>query len=105
MANKAYLRFILKTPNGYLTTTGITQNINETQIIVMNIFETGGLLASKKVQVENFLKKSAAKLNFAIDDYEVISYTCPLDRYHSCCDCMNRKDCVFWTQRETCKFN
>lgn len=105
MASNACFRFMLKTPDGYLTPSGITKDINDKRIIVLSIFEAGGLLGSKEVQVESFLKKTTANLNFAASDCEVIYYSCPLDRYYSCSDCIARTDCEFWTKRETCKFN
>lgn len=105
MASHAYLRFMLKTPEGYLTPTGTTQDINGKDIIVMNIFEVGGLFSSKENQITKFFEKTTANLKFSLDEYQVVYYSCPLDRYYSCRECHCVKECDFWNNREVCAIN
>ena len=51
MASHEYLRFILKTPKGYLTQTGTTEDICDKNIIVLNIYGIGGFFSSKKSKI------------------------------------------------------
>ena len=63
MASHEYVRFLLKTPNGYLTTTGTTQDICDKDVIILNIFEVGGYMDSKEREIQSFLDRSTANLN------------------------------------------
>ena len=54
MASHEYLRFILKTPKGYLTQTGTTEDICDKNIIVLNIYGIGGFFSSKESNVQNY---------------------------------------------------
>ena len=97
MASHEYLRFILKTPKGYLTETGTTEDICDENIIVLNIYGIGGAFSSKKRNVQNFLQHSTA--NFDVDECQVLSYECPTGGYYHCDNCPQNSSCDFWGKR------
>ena len=103
MASHEYLRFILKTPKGYLTQTGTTEDICDKNIIVLNIYGIGGFFSSKESNVQNFLKFST--VNFTIDECKVLQYTCHTEGYYYCSDCPRSDYCDFWNNRKKCKFH
>ena len=102
MASHEYLRFILKTPKGYLTQTGTTEDICDEDIIVLNIFGIGGFGSSKEENIRNFLKLSTVEFN--LDECQVLTYACPTNGYYNCSYCP-RNDCDFWNNRKICKIS
>ena len=103
MASHEYLRFILKTPKGYLTPTGATRNLCSKDIIVLNILEIGGFFSSKEKNVQNFLNLSTAKFN--INECTVLYYACDVEEYYSCAYCPFKNYCNFWNNRKKCVFH
>lgn len=103
MASHEYLRFILKTPKGYLTETGTTEDICDESIIVLNIYGIGGIFSTKERNVQNFLQHST--VNFTIDECEVLSYACPTEGYYDCSYCPRSGSCDFWHNRTKCNIS
>lgn len=103
MASHEHLRFILKTPKGYLTPTGTTEDICTMDIIILNIYGIGGLFSSKEKNVQKFLEHSTA--NFTVDECQVLRYSCPTGGYYSCSDCPRMSCCDFWNSRNKCEFS
>lgn len=90
---------LLKTPWGYLTRTGFTQDINSTDIIVLRS-NTFGKWSSMKRRVQFFLEcstlngNSAKKLYAHATECETIVYLCKHGYF--CGDCRYHSDCKFW---------
>lgn len=97
MAIHEHLRFILKTPNGYLTSTGTTEDINCNDIIVFNIYRVGGPFASKERSIANFLEHSTA--DFPVEACKILYYSCPTRESYNCWKCSNFRNCQFWNNR------
>lgn len=104
MASHEYVRFILKTPMGYLTPTGTTQDICNKDVIILNIFEVGGYMASKEIEIQSFLDRSTA--NIKSNECEVLWHACnDLIAQYSCEDCIAYSHCNLWHNRRKCIFN
>lgn len=103
MGSHAYCRFILKTPKGYLTENGATEDIGAEEVLVLNIYGVGGWSSTPGRDVQKFLKHSTA--DFKPEDCKLMLYCCPLDNCSYSCDaCRIKGVCKFWTNRKECKF-
>jgi hypothetical protein len=95
---------ILKTPEGYLTETGFTNDICSKEIVVLTLLEAGGYWASKKEKISELLKRSTAKVEYAGQEgFSVLSYNCD-ECYRRTCTAEN-DSCKFWTDRANVKFS
>lgn len=103
MASHEYLRFLLKTPEGYLTPTGTTKDICNNDIIVLNIYAVGGFGANEEKMVRNFLKLSSVE--FPVEKCQVLIYHCPTKGYYFCYNCPRHTYCDFWHNRKKCKIS
>ena len=103
MASHEYLRFILKTPKGYLTNKGTTEDICDKGIIVLNINGIGGFSSTKDRNVQSFLQYSSEY--FTADECEVLSYACPTRGYYYCGHCPQCDRCDFWHNRKKCNIS
>lgn len=103
MASHEYLRFMLKTPKGYLTPTGTTEDICDKEIIVLNIYGIGGLFSSKETNIKKFLEIS--KVKFPVDECQVLTYSCPTEGYYNCSACPRKFHCDFWNDRTKCNIS
>ena len=64
MASHAYCRFILQTPDGYLTPTGASKDIGDKNVVVLNIYGVGGAFSSREKNIERFLQdRKSTRLN------------------------------------------
>ena len=104
MASHAYLRFILKTPDGFLKVGGTTYDLDDKDIIVLNIYEVGGIFASKETKVSKFFEYSNFNKEYSVKDCMVMWYACPLDKY-VCSGCWLYNTCGFINHRKKCKFS
>lgn len=102
MASHAYCRFILKTPDGYLTPTGTVKDIGDNQVLILNIFGIGGWSASKEESIQKFLENSAATVD--PEKCELLQYSCKRDNCYDCTGCFMKEICEFWTDRKSCTF-
>jgi hypothetical protein len=99
---------ILKTPEGYLTETGFTNDICSKEILVLSLIEAGGYWASKKGKISEFLKRSTAQVEYSGQEgFSVLSHNC--NECHRCrgfgeCNKEN-VSCRFWTDRANVKLN
>lgn len=103
MASHHGLRCILKTPLGYLTPTGTTEDICDKNIIVLNIHGIGGYSASEETQKRSFLRLSS--VNFSIEECNVLQYSCPYAKSYDCCNCSRKNSCDFLQDRKKCKLS
>ena len=101
MASHESLRCILKTPLGYLTPTGTTEDICDKDIIILNIYGIGGYSASEEMQKRKFLHLST--VTFAIEECNVLQYSCPHAESYYCCNCSRKHICDFLHDRKKCK--
>ena len=104
MASHEYVRFLLKTPTGFLTRSGTTQDICNKDIIVFNIYGVGGFTASKEKMIQNFLKASTVT-DVNPNECEVWFHCCNdlIARYY-CENCSAKSTCDFLFDRKKCKF-
>ena len=104
MASHEYVRFILKTPTGFLTRTGTTEDICDKNIIILNILDTGGFTARKDRQVEEFFERStASKVN--PEECEVWYHCCNDSiAMYDCENCVAYDSCDLLHNRKRCKF-
>ena len=99
---------LLKTPKGYLTKNGFTNDINDSEIIILRS-NTYGIWASIKHIVEYFIKESEnpSKITEELKDYpfdnanfEVKSYWCGQNICNGCHKYNNELhpeyNCKFW---------
>ena len=98
MKSQENVRYLLKTPNGYLTQKGTTEDINSKDIIVLSAFELKGDLNEK---IKSFLERSEAK--FKVEECSVFKYECPYAIAFSCDYCGRQEGCEFFEAREQCK--
>ena len=93
---------ILKTPSGYLTESGFTEDINSKDIIVLRS-NTFGKWSSMKRRIEYFLERATLSENISKELYEheaecqTIVYLC--EHGFVCNGCTYRSDCQFWNGR------
>lgn len=88
----------LKTPFGYLTTTGVTDDINDKNLLIFQA-NTYGIWASFKGKVEYFIEKSQIdnrlkySIQHSLDECIIYTYWCGQN-----CNggCFNKSDCSFW---------
>jgi len=96
-----YLLTILKTPMGYLTTCGFTQDINSNEVVVLRGY-TYGQYSSITTRVQFFLEKTLLSEAVSKELYnrafecEVIAYQCEHAMDCHTCKYHNGK-CEFWT--------
>lgn len=90
---------ILKTPYGYLTNTGFTENINSRDIVA--VWSNNLKRKNKKRQLRYFFKHCflSSKIKqvleqACLDECIVWAFECPYA--NSCCSCYNSKYCNFW---------
>ncbi len=103
MASHEYVRFLLKTPTGFLTPTGTTEDICDKDIIILNIYEVGGFCASTEKEIRSFLNLSTAEVDPS--ECEVWYHCCDdfIAQYY-CENCMMYSYCDLWHDRKKCKF-
>ena len=93
---------VLKTPWGYLTETGFTEDINSKDIIVLRS-DTFGKWSSMKCRIEYFLElatlseDTSKKIYEHESECETIVYLC--EQGFFCDRCKDRADCQFWNGR------
>lgn len=95
-----YALTILKTPQGYLTKEGFSQDINSKDIIVLPS-NTYGKWSSMLTRIEYFLRETSLKEEVCkeifdnISDCETIAFRCRHGVY--CNGCIYRSaNCEFW---------
>ena len=90
---------LLKTPWGYLTKTGFTNDINSTDVIVLSS-RTFGKWSTMRSRIECFLQKanldtlSANALCEHALECETIVYLCKQGSY--CNVCEHKSNCQYW---------
>lgn len=106
---------MLKTPNGYLTRTGFTNDINDKDIILIPS-NTYGIWSTITSRIKYFLKEycgsnrvemSDTLLQFG-DDIETVIYKCIYSNRTYCCyghECECKANCQFWKDRADVKLN
>ena len=93
---------LLKTPWGYLTKTGFTNNINSNDIIVLRS-NTFGKWSSMKSRIQYFLELTTLSSDISKDLYEheseceTIAYFC--NHGFFCNGCEHYSNCQFWNGR------
>ena len=99
--HKYYITF-LKTPLGYLTSTGFTQDINSKDILLLPS-NTYGKYSSKERRINYFSEfynldqLICESLKECIAECETILYRCPYgDTW--CKGCYRKGTCAFWTK-------
>ena len=102
MASHAYCRFILQTPDGYLTPTGASKDIGDENVVVLNIYGVGGAFSSREKNIKRFLEHTTAA--YDPEQCKVLYYCCPMDYYYECEKCPKMGRCEFWTNLKECKF-
>ena len=103
MHHHGYGILIMKTPGGYLTKSGVTNDISD-DIIVLNLDSAGGYWAPLTEKVKKFLERSSAK-NLDPNQCEILSYSCTDERRRSCDGCTKDSSCEFWSNRGKVKFS
>lgn len=95
-----YLLTILKTPMGYLTSNGFTQDINSDEIIVLRGY-TYGQYSSTITRMQFFIEKATLseknkkELHKYVEECEVIAYRC--EQATECQTCQYcKEECKFW---------
>lgn len=94
----------LETPYGYLTTNGVSDDINDKNLIVLRV-TVNGIWAELKKKVKCFLDESEIEdkelRKNILDRYE----ECKIHTYHcgknSCVGCLSEKLCVFFNGDKT----
>ena len=95
-----YTRFILQTPNGYLTPTCTTWDICDKSIIILTSATLGPILSSKEEKVKKFFERS--NLDYIpFEKCELLGYACHAGP-HSCNICGKSDHCKFEKNRANC---
>lgn len=96
-AEKAeFVRYILQTPDGYLTKFGTTADIYDENIIVLPASIFGATFSSKESKVRIFFEYSHVT-RYPTDECQIFGYVCHVGP-HSCAICY-KSNCKFWKNR------
>ena len=95
---------ILKTPYGYLTSTGVTSNINAPDIVALPVDIIGGKYSTMIRRIKVFQKYTTLKdeIFYEPSKCETFSYNC--GGCNKICSIEN-SDCIFWNERDKAKIN
>jgi hypothetical protein len=99
-----YKLVLIKTPNGYLTNSGFTEDLCSKNIIILPLSSVGGKWAPIFQKINKFLKLTSISTESIcdMDKWEVLGYSC--DRLRNCGGCSDKVvQCDFWNDRTKVK--
>ena len=96
------LRFILKTPKGYLTSDGFSNDICDRDIIVLNLDRIWESSFIKQKAIKVFFEYSNAPPYFNLKECNILSYNCSKS-LKECWYCPKSYECEFWNNRSNCE--
>ena len=114
MHHHEYYITMLKTPYGYLTRNGFTDDINDENIILLPS-NSYGYWSSTERRIEYFIRyyegelkeEMKQKLLDCVKEVETQTYYCP-SRSTYCCyfrNCEKKRNCQFWKDRTKLTFH
>jgi hypothetical protein len=94
------IRYIVETPEGYVTATGTTKNIRDEGIIVLGI--SGVNSNAKNLHeklVESCMRWSIEKGKWRTEECRILRYICEDQATSSCTGCIRETICPFLRER------